>query len=91
MAEQSVHRFCGMEIPFDSEDMSDAVGELTNIFVGQVKAALDQRGVDVEISLPSVLRAQQLQVVAHSKGKKLSQAYNTECGPMWTGIIVGQS
>ncbi len=85
----AVEKFFGMPIEFESADMSDAVGELTNIFVGQVKALLDQQGVTVEISLPSVLRAEKLQVLAHSGGSQINQGYDSDVGPLMVGVIIG--
>ncbi|MFP4053535.1 MAG: chemotaxis protein CheX [Phycisphaerae bacterium] len=85
-----VTKFCGFDIPFESADMSDAIGELTNIFAGQVKACLDQKGVAVEISLPSVLRADNLQVIAPSDGVNISLCYQTDAGPLWTGVLAAR-
>jgi chemotaxis protein CheX len=82
-----VSKFCGFEIPFDSADMSDAVGELTNIFAGQVKSCLDQKGVSVEISLPSVLRADNFQMLQQSGAVQISQAYQSEAGTFCTGVM----
>jgi len=39
-----VAKFAGFEIPFDSEDMGDAVGELANILAGDVKRRLEAKG-----------------------------------------------
>ena len=63
-ATASAARFAGFEIPFDSPDMSDAIGELGNMFVGQVKALLNQRGVQAKISLPTVIRTRGMEILA---------------------------
>lgn len=79
--------FAGFEIPFESEDMGDAIGEVTNIMAGQVKAILDTRGVLVEISLPSVIRANNLEVLIQrgSAGQKV--CYESSLGTLWTGVV----
>ena len=83
-------KFAGFEIPFDSEDMGDAIGELTNILAGQVKALLDQRKVKVELSLPSVMRAESLHVLVQSKVVTRKTCFNSPLGRFWTGVTVGK-
>ena len=43
--------------------MGDVVGELANILAGNCKQILDKRNVDVEISLPSVMRASGIEIL----------------------------
>ncbi len=88
-AEALAPRFAGFEIPFDSPDMGDAVGELTNIIVGQTKTLLDRKGLDVEISLPSVMRADSLEVLVQSDLASQRTCYSSEVGPLWTGLVAG--
>lgn len=83
-------RFAGFEIPFESSDMGDAVGELANIIAGDVKARLDARGVKADISLPMVIRAQDIQVLVQRNSKTLKQCYNSEPGPLWIGVTAGK-
>ena len=86
-----VSKFCGFDIPFDSADMSDAIGELTNIFAGQVKNCLDQKGVTVEISLPSVLRADNFQMLQQSGAVQISKTYQSEAGSFCTGVMAAKA
>ena len=79
-------KFAGFEIPFESDDMGDAVGELTNIFAGLIKATLVAQGHDVKISLPSVIRVGSLQVLKQNGVQTIQKGYNSEVGPLWTGI-----
>lgn len=81
--------FAGFPIPFDSEDMGDAVGELTNILAGNVKQILDKRGVSTEISLPSVFRAEGLHILKQRNSHSTRTCYNSSLGPLWTGVIAG--
>ncbi|MFP4355088.1 MAG: chemotaxis protein CheX [Phycisphaerae bacterium] len=80
-------KFAGFEIPFDSPDMGDAIGELTNIFAGQVKALLDAKGVTADISLPSVMRAKGIQMLVQKGGMCSRACYESELGRFWTGVI----
>ncbi|MFP4106502.1 MAG: chemotaxis protein CheX [Phycisphaerae bacterium] len=88
-AEASAAKFAGFEIAFDSPDMGDAMGELTNIIVGQVKSLLDARGINVEISLPSVMRAESLEVLVQREMFQQKQCFTSSLGGLWTGVISG--
>jgi CheY-specific phosphatase CheX len=79
--------FAGFEIPFESEDMGDAIGEVTNIMAGQVKAILDSRGLLVEISLPSVIRANNLEVLVQRGSAGQKTCYQSDLGKLWTGVV----
>jgi chemotaxis protein CheX len=80
-------RFAGFEIPFESDDMGDAIGELSNILAGEVKARLDKKAAKVEISLPSVIRAESL-CVLKQRGVSMSKAcFDSSMGTLWTGLI----
>lgn len=81
--------FAGFEIPYESEDMGDAIGELANVVAGQVKTLLDQRSVRVEISLPSVIRAQHLEVLSRRAAIARRWCFQTPSGKLWTGVTVG--
>ena len=47
--------FLGMEVEDVNEDVLDAVGELTNMLGGSVKAILSESGSDIQLSLPSTI------------------------------------
>ena len=90
-AETLAEKFCGFEISFESEDMGDVVGELSNILAGTCKTVLDKRNVEVEISLPSVIRADSMEILVQreSKGQKV---FFTSCvGNFWAGLVSGKS
>jgi chemotaxis protein CheX len=81
--------FAGFEIPFDSEDMGDAIGEVGNILAGTVKSILDKRGIRVDISLPSVFRADGLHILKQRDSQSMRSCYTSGLGGMWTGVIAG--
>jgi chemotaxis protein CheX len=47
--------FLGIEVAEMNEDVQDAIGELTNMLGGSVKAILSANGRDIELSLPSTI------------------------------------
>ncbi len=87
----AVSKFAGFEVPFDSEDMGDAVGELANILAGEAKANLDRRGVKVELSLPSVIRAENMEVLVQRNSTAKKTCFESELGKLWTGLATGKS
>ncbi len=56
-------KFLGNRVAFDSLDMSDLVGELCNVIAGDTKARLEGVGVAAELSLPSVVRGDSLELL----------------------------
>jgi len=83
-------RFAGFEIPFDSEDIGDAVGELTNILAGQVKKRLADRNVSAKISLPSVIRARSIEVLVQRGTTATKVCFDSGVGQFWTGVVALQ-
>jgi len=82
-------KFAGFEIPFDSADMGDAVGELTNMLAGQVKLNLDQKGISADISLPSVIRAENMTVLVQRQTAVEKKCFDSSMGKLWTGVTTG--
>jgi chemotaxis protein CheX len=84
-------KFAGFEIPFESADMGDAIGELTNILAGKVKSLLNDRGVKVDISLPTVLRADSLEVLVQHRTAMAKACFVSPVGNLWAGVVSGKS
>ena len=85
------HAFAGFDIPFESEDMGDAIGELTNILAGLVKSHLDAKGLEVAISLPTVVRAQGMEMLFQQKADVETFCYDCELGRFWCGLVSAKS
>lgn len=85
-ASELAGRFAGFEIPFDSPDMGDAVGEMANLLAGEVKVQLDGIGLAAEISLPQVFRGEIIEVLQlpHLPSRLLS--FECSCGPLWVAV-----
>lgn len=90
-AEALAAKFAGFDIPYDSSDMGDAIGELANIVVGNVKALLDRKGVNANISLPSVIRADNLQVLVQSGATRMRSCFDSPLGKLWAGLSAGKA
>ena len=52
-------QFLGLDVEKIDEDVIDALGELANMVAGSLKPLMAQEGVDVELSLPSVIHGSQ--------------------------------
>lgn len=90
-AEAVAEKFAGFAIPFDSEDMGDAVGELANILAGLVKSKLDSSGIKADISLPSVMRAENMEVLIQRESSTCKACFDSEIGKLWTGVVTSNS
>lgn len=55
-AETLAEKFCGFKVEYDSPDMGDVIGELANVMAGDIVARMGTEGVKVAMSLPTVLR-----------------------------------
>ncbi len=71
-------KFAGIEMSPDHEDFSDALGELANMVAGQAKAQMD--GLNVSISLPSVVIGKEHQVSQSKNRPRLVLPCDSELG-----------
>jgi len=85
-----VEKFAGMEVPFESDDMGDAVGELVNVLAGEITARLDQRGVRVQMSLPSVVRGDEMEPVRSSESTVVITHFHSPYGRLWCELTARQ-
>ncbi len=85
-ASSLIQKFVGMEIPFDSADMGDAVGELANVIGGDVSARLEARRVKAKMSLPLVARGTDVKVYAATGIPEVRLAYRAAQGPFWVKL-----
>jgi CheY-specific phosphatase CheX len=81
-----IKTFVGMEIPIDSPDMGDAVGELVNVIAGDIVAKLDARRVKAKMSLPLVARGPDVKVYASTAAPAVRLAYRAAQGPFWVKL-----
>jgi chemotaxis protein CheX len=74
-------QFAGFEIPLDSPDMADVVGELANVLAGDIVARCDARRVKAQMSLPMVARGHDLNVLTPGGLPSLRLEYRSTVGP----------
>lgn len=60
---EMAQKFAGCEIPFESLDMIDVMGELLNIVAGPTSAHLVAQGFETKMGLPSVVRGGDIEVI----------------------------
>jgi len=90
-ATKIAQQFAGFEFDYESDDMCDVIGELANVLAGDVVAALDELGIKVQMSLPSVARGSDLQLIQPGAVRSLRRKYSTSFGDIVVGLAVGKS
>jgi CheY-specific phosphatase CheX len=78
--------FAGFDIPFDSPDMGDVVGEVVNVIAGGICARLDAKGIKAQMSLPTVARGANLSVLVPSGAVATRMQLTGPNGPI--GILL---
>jgi CheY-specific phosphatase CheX len=72
--------FSGFEIPYESPDMGDVVGEIANAVAGDAAARLEAAGWKVEISLPAVARGSDLESLRQAGTPSLVMGFASSVG-----------
>ncbi|HZZ78364.1 MAG TPA: chemotaxis protein CheX [Gemmataceae bacterium] len=75
-------KFAGFDIPFESADMGDMVGELVNVIAGEIVAQLEQRKIKSQMSLPTVARGP-LELLPVDGPSVIKLEYTSKEGPFW--------
>ena len=88
VAIKSASAFAGMELEAGSPDFADAIGELANMVAGNAKKDLD--GLDVSISLPSVIIGRDHEVMASHSSPRIMIPCSCEFGSFYVevGMVV---
>ena|ERR1700733_11051436 len=84
-------KFAGFEIPFDSRDMGDVIGELANVVAGDISARLDAKGIAARLSLPSVTRGYDVDLCLPDGVPTLQLGYASPQGPFWFRLIASKT
>jgi len=88
-AEKLVASFCGMDLPADSPDFADAIGELVNMVSGCAKGMFVDK--DVSISCPSVVIGADHSINVRSDTPCISIPCTTDCGDLAIEIAIKES
>jgi CheY-specific phosphatase CheX len=83
-------KFAGFDIPFDSQDMGDVVGELANVLGGDVVARLDDVGLKVDLSLPTVARGTDLDLLLPAGVTSTRMWFTLPEGMFWVDLALGE-
>ena len=78
VASKATSAFAGTEITPEHEDFGDALGELANMVAGGAKSDLE--GLDVNISLPTVVIGQGQRILASRSAPRLHIPCSTDSG-----------
>ncbi|MEN6370459.1 MAG: chemotaxis protein CheX [Armatimonadota bacterium] len=81
--------FVGFEVPFESADMGDVVGELANILAGDISARLDALGIKAALSLPTVLRGKDIDLLLPEGTPSVRHFYDSSLGQFSVRITAG--
>jgi chemotaxis protein CheX len=84
-------KFAGFEIPFDSRDMGDVIGELANVIAGDISARLDAKGIAAQLSLPTVTRGYDVDLFVPLGLPTLHLGYASPQGPFWFRLVTAKA
>ncbi|MEO1021331.1 MAG: chemotaxis protein CheX [Bacteroidota bacterium] len=83
--------FIGMELPFDSDDMGDLIGEIANILAGDVAANIERIGFRGQSSLPTATRGSDLTLFMPNKPPTVKMRFSSVCGDFLLNMALSQS
>lgn len=83
--------FIGVEIPFESDDMGDLVGEISNILAGDVAANIETVGFRGQSSLPTATRGSDLTLFMPSKPPTEKMKFTGPSGEFWVNMALSES
>jgi len=82
-----INKFTGFEIPFDSPDMGDVVGELANVVAGEIVAKLEAQKIKVQMSLPVIARGHDVEVMTSVAKPQARLEFQSEAGVFWCKLV----
>lgn len=84
-------KFAGFDIPFQSSDMGDLVGEMANVIAGEICSRLDSRGVKAQMSLPTVARGHDVELLPPSDACTQRMMFASPTGRFWFKLVKAKS
>lgn len=79
--------FAGFDIPADSADMGDVIGEVVNVIAGGICARLDAHGIKAQMSLPTVVRGENVSVMVPSGASTKHLEFAGPDGACWFRLV----
>lgn len=83
--------FIGMELPFESDDMGDLIGEISNILAGDVAANIEKVGFRGQSSLPTAARGSDLTLFMPNKPPTKKMKFTASAGEFWLTMALSES
>jgi len=83
--------FIGMELPFESDDMGDLVGEVSNILAGDVAANVEKVGFRGQSSLPTATRGSDLTLFMPNKPPTKKMKFESENTEFLLTMVLSES
>jgi len=83
--------FIGMELPFESDDMGDLIGEIANILAGEVAANVEKVGFRGQSSLPTATRGSDLTLFMPNKPPTEKMKFSGSNGEFWLTVVLSES
>lgn len=83
--------FVGMELAFDSDDMGDLIGEISNILAGDVAANVEKVGFRGQSSLPTATRGSDLTLFMPNKPPSKKMKFVSEKVEFWLTMALSES
>jgi chemotaxis protein CheX len=84
-------KFVGMEIPFESDDIGDLIGEISNILAGEIAANVETIGFRGQSSLPTATRGSDLRLFLPNKPPSARLRFQGEDGEFWLFLALYES
>jgi CheY-specific phosphatase CheX len=84
-------KFTGFEVTFDSSDMGDVMGELTNVMAGEVIAQLARRSLSAQMSLPTVARGNDVEMLRGKGAATQRLSFDSSHGHFWFELSTAPS
>lgn len=78
VAMNAASRMLGMEVTALDDDLKDAVGEIANMIAGSVKQQLSQGGLDIQLSMPSVIHGKEYVIAPASIRDQIAVRFATD-------------
>lgn len=79
--------FAGFDVPFESEDMGDLIGELVNVLAGAVIAELAKEKFHAQMAFPTVARGHESELFLPQNSAELRLCFSSSAGKFWVRII----
>ncbi len=70
--------FLGMEVEEIDDDVRDAIGELANMLGGNLKSALDPKGSEIKLSMPSTVSGEEYSIDCIADADEITVPFSLE-------------